>query len=88
MKKSKKLSETKIGSATTWLAWHSKAVFSTELFNRITEAMGYTPEDMQIGNITSRLRNLGEMGILASLRSEIEDWNFGIDEGANDYANI
>lgn len=78
----KKMSEIPVGSTTLWQRYHSRAVFSRVLVAQITKAMGYSPEDMQLGNVLNRLNNLGEGKLAARLRGEMAEWNRGIDEYA------
>lgn len=50
-------------------------IFGNELMGDIEKAMGYSAEDMQIGNVTNRLRSLGESDIIAEIEEMIEIHN-------------
>ncbi len=50
-------------------------IFGNELMGDIEKAMGYSADDMQIGNVTNRLRNLGERHLIAEIEEMIEIHN-------------
>ena len=72
MSKSKKVR--KLSHLTT-VDKYVATILGDELMADIKKAMGYSADDMQIGNVTNRLRSLGESDIIAEIEEMFEIHN-------------
>lgn len=49
-------------------------VFGSALMSKIEKAMGYDAYDMQIGNVLSRLRDLGEKKLILEIEETLDEY--------------